>query len=155
MCGLIFNSRAWSSLVLSTPYRSTMLDLVASSGEVADCNQLSTPSPKLYNSKIAKGSLLFQCLVCLFWDTVENGQCNMMDSMEKDQAPSNLTSLWNQCDIVAKPCNYIITWCTGAKSCTGLILQTRTRPYPSYLKLHPTRFPTVVQITFRTQANLL
>lgn len=35
-----------------------MLDLVASSGEVADCNQLCTPSPTLYNSYCQKGKRL-------------------------------------------------------------------------------------------------
>ena len=40
-----------------------------------------------------------------------------------------------------------------AESCTGLIL--KTRPYTPYLKLHPTRFPTVAQITFRTRADPL
>uniref|UniRef100_A0A671VIF2 Uncharacterized protein n=1 Tax=Sparus aurata TaxID=8175 RepID=A0A671VIF2_SPAAU len=41
------------------------------------------------------------------------------------------------------------------ESCTGLILQTRTRLYPPYLKPHPTRFLTLSQITFRTRANPL
>ena len=35
--------------------------------------------------------------------------------------------------------------CNTTESCMGLILQTCTRPY-----LHPTRFPTVAQITLRT-----
>ena len=40
-----------------------------------------------------------------------------------------------------------------AESCTGLSL--KTRPYMPYLKLHPTRFPTVAQITFCTRADPL
>ena len=44
-----------------------------------------------------------------------------------------------------------LCWYHTAESCTGLILQTCPRPYPPYLKLNPTRFPTVAQITFSTE----
>ena len=41
------------------------------------------------------------------------------------------------------------------ESCTGLILQTRNRPYPQYLKPHLTRVLTVARITFRPDQLLI
>lgn len=69
-----------------------MGDVVASSGEVSDCNQLNTSCLTLalqWGQKDAKALSGVSVWVCPFWSTLGTRQCNIADSVEEEQRQHN------------------------------------------------------------------